>query len=313
MHRAEVSVVIPCYNAAEHLADALDSVLGQTLPPTQVIVIDDGSTDGSADVAARYLPRIEYERQANHGAASARNAGLRRVRGQFVAFLDADDWWHPRKLEHQVAHLTDCTVCSAVYSDWCVCRSPGDAAWRRVLDAPFDALPLPLADRHSGWLYHELLLDSVVHTSAVLFRRDFIESVGLFNEELLRGQDLEYWLRASRVGQVHKLSAVLSAYRDYGSSASKRPTQRNYRALIIERALSQWGMTGPDGTSANPRQVARVLRQCWQDFGYLHLMNGSPAEAQRSVRHAMKYGPWSPALWRLWLRAGARRALSRDE
>ena len=98
-----VSCVIPVFNGGRVLAEAIDSVLAQTRAPEQILVVDDGSTDATAEVAAAYGTRLSYVFQENLGPAAARNAGMKMVTGEFVAFLDADDWWHPEKLEKQLA------------------------------------------------------------------------------------------------------------------------------------------------------------------------------------------------------------------
>ncbi|HEY2324319.1 MAG TPA: glycosyltransferase family A protein, partial [Thermoanaerobaculia bacterium] len=102
-----VSVVIPSYNYARYLGEAIDSALAQTLPPLEVIVVDDGSTDETSEVLATYADRIRVLRQKNSGVAVARNSGIAAAHGEYVAFLDADDIWLPRKLELQMARFDE--------------------------------------------------------------------------------------------------------------------------------------------------------------------------------------------------------------
>jgi glycosyltransferase involved in cell wall biosynthesis len=298
-----VSVIIPCFNAAAHLGDAISSVLQQSEKHIEVIVVDDGSTDASASLAASFGAKVRYLHQQNQGAASARNSGLQQARGQYIAFLDADDWWHPQKLEAQLFHLRNCSSCGAVYAHWQVCGSHLDPSWREHVAQRLDTSNSTVDQQHSGWLYHELLIDSVIHTSSILFRRQTIDRVGRFDESLLRGQDLDYWLRTSRISQVHRLPSVLSAYREYRGSATTRPTQTNYRALVVERAIASWGYAGPDGQIADSAAVQRVLSQSWQDFGYLHLRSGSPKVALQSFGRARTYGAASLKLRELQFRA----------
>ncbi|MGH7720152.1 MAG: glycosyltransferase family 2 protein [Gemmatimonadaceae bacterium] len=104
---APVSCIIPVYNAERYLAEAVGSVIGQTRPPSEIILVDDGSTDGSAEVAAGFGDRVRYFRQHNAGPAAARNFGLRQAGAEFVAFLDADDCWHEEKLARQLARFDE--------------------------------------------------------------------------------------------------------------------------------------------------------------------------------------------------------------
>jgi glycosyltransferase involved in cell wall biosynthesis len=97
-----LSCIVPVYNSEAYLGQALDSILAQTLLPAEIIIIDDGSTDATPMIAAKYARHVSYIRQENQGPAGARNAGLRVAGGEFLAFLDADDTWHPEKLERQM-------------------------------------------------------------------------------------------------------------------------------------------------------------------------------------------------------------------
>ena len=104
-NKSKISVIIPVHNGERYLAEAIDSVLAQTCLPLEIIVVDDGSTDNSAQIARSYAPRINYHYQTKRGAGAARNTGLQLARGDHFAFLDADDRWSPTKLADQVAAL----------------------------------------------------------------------------------------------------------------------------------------------------------------------------------------------------------------
>src|SRR5438132_1599837 len=131
-----VSVVIPVYNGERYLADAIQSVRDQTYQNFEVIVVDDGSTDGSADVAQRFGEAIRYVHQANGGVCKARNAGIAAARGAYIAFLDQDDLWLPDKLAAQVTYLDSHPEVGAVY---CQCQVMGNTELR---SDPFYAEPV---------------------------------------------------------------------------------------------------------------------------------------------------------------------------
>ncbi len=257
MNRPLVSVIIPAHNTEEFIGDAVRCVLSQSYENYEIIVIDDGSTDRSAEIAISLAPDARVLSQPNLGAAAARNAGLIAARGDYIAFLDADDWWHPRKLELQIRHFRVCDECIAAYCSWSE-WTRGDSgvfAIPRVCATTID--PHVLVPELSGFLYTKLLLDSVIHTSSVMFRRATVEQTGYFDTSLHRGQDLDYWLRASRLGEFHKLAAVLSAYRIYEGSAVTRATATNYRSLVIERAIDTWGLADTAGNKCDPNAARR--------------------------------------------------------
>lgn len=180
-----VSVVIPAYNAASYIARAVDSVLAQTYPWREILVVNDGSTDATARVLAAYGDAIQALHQANAGAGSARNRGLRAARGEFVAFLDADDRWLPDKLARQVKTLT-------------ANPSIGFCSTRTRVETPDGARlndwSCPVPDKT---VLHALFLNPGAipgSASGVMVRRRLFEEVGLFDEHL-RQEDTDLWFR----------------------------------------------------------------------------------------------------------------------
>jgi glycosyltransferase involved in cell wall biosynthesis len=124
-----ISCIVPVFNGEKYLGEALDSILKQTYRPLEIIVADDGSTDGTTAVTARYGKQIRYLRQDNAGASTARNFGLNAARGEFVAFLDADDLWHLEKLERQMARFE--TRPELDLSVTRTCKTFGFLNWRK--------------------------------------------------------------------------------------------------------------------------------------------------------------------------------------
>lgn len=157
-----ISVVIPCYNCAHYLPEALDSVLKQTYPPLEIIVVDDGSTDNSGQIAASYGPPVRVVRQPNQGQSVARNRGVDEAKGEWIAFLDADDLWEPDKLRLQVETLRDISPeVGCVYTHLYILRDG------QRLDIP--ELPqYHLLERP----YLGMLCHPSIHPSSALVRRE---------------------------------------------------------------------------------------------------------------------------------------------
>ena len=171
----EVSVVIPAFNAARFLPDALESVFQQTFTDYEVVVVDDGSTDDTAQLVNRYGNRMRYFFQENAGVSRARNRGIRESAGKYIAFLDADDVWLPTKLARQVERFRQRPALGMVFTDGVSFNEQGvlrgsKIKWRRRL-----------AKRD---LIRAIFLYSGVGTPTVMVRRDVFDRVGYFDETL---------------------------------------------------------------------------------------------------------------------------------
>jgi glycosyltransferase involved in cell wall biosynthesis len=285
-----VSVVMPSYNDSAFIEQTLRSVIAQTHRPLEIIVVDDGSTDGTADLARRCCPEARVIEQANAGAAAARNRGLAEARGEYVAFLDADDLWHPRKTELQLAHLRSCGECVAAYCRKVELHGDVQPAWA---DLPAGAEAAGVSDdpSESGWLYLELLRASVVHTSTVLVSREVVDRVGRFDETLRKGQDLEFWLRLSRLGPIHMLDGQLSAYRIHPASISHRSMPVNFHAQVVEAAAGRFGPTDPAGNTLRLHELANLLASSWFQFAYHHFREGTLDVCRDAIRRSLEYRP----------------------
>jgi teichuronic acid biosynthesis glycosyltransferase TuaG len=186
---ADVSVVIPAYNAADTIERALSSVVRQSLLPRQVIVVDDGSTDGTFDVAneaGRTLAGIDVQvvRQKNAGAGAARNRAVEMADGAYLAFLDSDDEWLPEKLERSLAAMEQAAVILTAHNGWII--SDGSETY------------LDIAARfkeHQTGLFHGLYRKGFISTSSVVVHRDAVIAAGGFDETLPAGQDFDLWLK----------------------------------------------------------------------------------------------------------------------
>ena len=216
-----VSVVIATYNQAEYLGYTIESVLNQTYPSIELIVVDDGSTDSTPDVAARFGGRITYIRQANTERGAARNRGLAEARGEFIAFLDSDDIWLPDKIKNEVEYLRQHPDVGFVYSD------------REYIDADGRYIGYGRAPEHHGWLTAELLKQNFVCLSANLARREAMLKTGGFPEgRLISGsEDWVAWIRLSTEVQFGYLPVITVLYRIH-------PANTMNNAPAMERAMT---------------------------------------------------------------------------
>jgi glycosyltransferase involved in cell wall biosynthesis len=291
-----VSIVMPVHNGAEFVRESIESALRQEYAPLELIVVDDGSTDATPEILASFGSRIVRISQPNGGAAAARNAGLEAARGELVAFLDADDQWLPSKLARQVGYLLDHPDLDLVSSRW---RVDVIEERDRIGNSVTTSTPAASEAFSSEWIYNELLMDCVVHTTTVVMRRSLVDKIGMFDVTLRRGQDYDYWLRASRVTKIHRLPDVLSVYVLHARNSTWRPQRVNYAATIVERALGRWGRTGPDGRVTPLREIRGRLAELWFSFGYQHATSGSVPIALASAFRCLKAWPMSAKPWRL--------------
>ena len=197
-----VSAVIPAYNAGRFVTQAIDSVLSQTIRPLEIVVVDDGSTDDTCQKVEGYGSSVRYIFQPNAGVAAARNHGVKATRGELVAFLDADDIWHPRKLELHLDAMGRRPELSLVGTD---CFD-----WPRS-DLPRFEVPPNLAPLTVPWKV--LVLRNLFTTSTVIVRKSAFERSGGFDTDLRGPEDRDLWWRIAEIAEVGKLSMALTGYR----------------------------------------------------------------------------------------------------
>ena len=291
LSRTLVSVVIPMYNSETTIARALESALSQEPQPLEVIVVDDGSTDGSARVVARYRDRVRYIFKENGGPGSARNAGMAAARGDLIAFLDADDYWLPGFLEATTAFLASEPSVGAVATSYLV---ESRVMKRRVLR------PAPrLRELSTGVVadffstYSELPL---VWTGAVVIRAAVARAAGPMRTDLPAGQDVEYWCRVATVAPwgfiaeplaVYDRTSAVSVTRGPGCPRFVRDTdlwKRDIEARLDPNDLPGFG-----------RLVAGLGRRAFGGF----LAERNP-RAARAVLRSGKMGIPRCAEWFCW-------------
>jgi len=206
--RPRVSVILPTYNRASLLKYALDSVMSQDFRDLEIIVVDDGSSDKTAELVESYSRGVRYVYIEHSGLPSvARNAGLRLAQGEYVAFLDSDDQWLPGKVERQVEVLETHPAIGLVCSNALALEHGQTTPGRLYLRAD---------QAGSGWVLEKLLTDNFVITSTAMIRRSLLNRTGLFSEDplLCALEDYDLWLRIAAVAQIYYLLEPLAIYRD---------------------------------------------------------------------------------------------------
>lgn len=210
-----VSVVMPTFNRAAYIADAIRSVLAQTYHHVEIIVADDGSTDNTLDIVSQFGHAVTYLQLSHRGQpAATRNAALQTAKGECIAFLDSDDLFLPGRLVMQVAALAEHPEAALVYSNGCFFREDPETPTARVLDG----LPTP-----SGDALPDLLRGNFLAPPVVLIRRSCLDSVGVFDErpEFFAVEDYDLWLRiAARFPIVH-VPGDVAAIRRHGQNISR--------------------------------------------------------------------------------------------
>jgi len=178
-----ISVIIPTHNRAHTLSRAVESVMKQSLPPTEIIVVDDGSTDGTAALIQEKFPGCRYLHQQNQGVSSARNSGIAAATGDWLAFLDSDDEWMPSKLAAQRSALESSPSIHLCHTEEIWIRNG-----KRVNQMKKHA-------KTGGWVFQHCLPLCAISPSSVIIHRSLFEAVGLFDETLPACEDYDLWLR----------------------------------------------------------------------------------------------------------------------
>jgi glycosyltransferase involved in cell wall biosynthesis len=244
-----VSAIIPAYNYARFVGRAIDSVLAQTYPEVECIVVDDGSTDDTPAVLARYGGRIKAIRQENKGLSATRNTGIKAARGEMLALLDADDEWKPGKLAAQVEVLAANPRIGAI---GCACEV-FDGDGKHMFDA-FQPSPgqgaaalRSIATRKS-WVSGS--------ASAAVIPRKVLDEVGLFDETLRAAEDWDMWLRiAARYSIVNLPEVLARVYRHNTGSFRNATKMETAQQTVYETAIKRW----PDILDEGTRRQIRAL------------------------------------------------------
>ncbi len=260
----KVSVIIPTYNRAWILREAIDSVLAQDFKDFELIVVDDGSTDDTGEILEAYKQDLVVIRQPNRGVSAARNRGIDAAAGRLLAFLDSDDLWLPRKLSTQLEFFN---------SNPDAVISQTEEIWIR------NGVRVNPKIRHhkfSGMIFERSLTLCLVSPSAVMMKRALFEEVGLFDEDLPACEDYDLWLRISWRYPVHLIETPLIIKRGgHADQLSKAHSLDKFRIKALQRVIESGNL------DSDARQAAvRTLQDKCAVYAGGCRKRGKDAEAQ---------------------------------
>jgi glycosyltransferase involved in cell wall biosynthesis len=285
IQEGKYSVVIPVYNCEHYIGEAVESALAQTRPPHEIVVIDDGSTDGTRDVLQRYINSIKYVYQKNAGEPTARNNGIEVAEGEFIAFLDADDLWLPEKMQLQMECFAKDPECGLVYTDMKTFDETGilEESVRICRNLYFP----------SGWVFAALFNETLLQTSAAVFRKECVRRVGGFDSRMLVGSDYDFWLRIARNYRFGYVDVPLIMYRQHAGMATRNLGKALHEGMpwevfLLKKILSLY----PEAVQEmGPKQVNHRLSLPYFAMAYDAMRLGDHKCARKLLPQAIKYWP----------------------
>jgi glycosyltransferase involved in cell wall biosynthesis len=285
-----ISAIIPTYNAGRYVVQAVESALAQSYRPLEVVVVDDGSSDGTTAALAPLRARIRYLRQENKGLSGARNRGIAESHGELIAFLDADDQWSPEKLRLQWQCLQAHPDAHLVHTDLDRLRDSEGT----VVHVPRDR------KRFSGHCYTELFWSNHVVPSTVLVTRRCLLEVGLFDTGIRRPstEDWDLWIRIARRFPFCYVDRPLVLYREHGTNASlDRRTMSESELYILTKMLRAdpqlWERLGP---ARARRRIAKLAFE----VGYQNVEADDLHRARGYFGTSLRHAPLRARTWMFW-------------
>jgi glycosyltransferase involved in cell wall biosynthesis len=275
------SVIIPAYNAEQYLGEAIESALQQEGVNLEVIVVDDGSTDGSCAVAERFGKNVTIVSQKNMGISAARNSGAKAAQGNVLAFLDADDVWLPGKLKSQDLKLQQ--GYPIVYTDRYNIGEIGD----------LPEIQSQVYEMPEGDIWFDLLLGNMITTSSSVIRKELFTTIGGFQNDLRYCEDWDLWLRCAERNKIGFCPEPLVKYRLHSGGLSKNYMfMSETRERIMSRAL-----TSERGKELSFIVRRRVVSRFWTTSGWDAARAKDLPQSLKFYSVALRTWPFSSSLW----------------
>jgi glycosyltransferase involved in cell wall biosynthesis len=281
------SVIIPAYNAAPWIAEAIRSVLNQDFPELELIVVNDGSTDETEEIASAFGDRIRIVTKPNGGSASARNAGLRVARGEYIAFLDGDDLWTRDKLRLQMNFLKRNSL-RWVYCDGYSFQDGTGEMLSRFGD---------LWTFHRGHILEHLYVHNFIPSGSPVISRSIFEELGGFDERVRFAEDWEMWLRIAAAYPTDFVQKPLFLYRLHGANSTRDEnilSALHQRVVVVNRAAQR-----------EPSRLAKLkprsLASCFEQAGRVLARNRSLPRARTMFFNALLLNPVNLRVCFFWI------------
>lgn len=276
----KVSIVMPAYNCAEHIKESIDSALAQTHKDIELIVVDDGSTDGTAEVVQSYENPVVYLYQENRGMSAARNTAMKSATGDFIAFLDSDDLWEPSKLEKQIALFETHPKIGMVGSY----LEPIDSNGKR--SGKTKPTSRPAED------FDSMFMQGTPVPTSVMIRSECVREVGYFNEAIFGMEEVEFFMRIAQKYQVKFMDEILGFYRIWEGNVTKRKKHKMWLGHIHVGvwALSQ-GLK-PETRKKVKKRIAKYYYKLGKEYYLMHSYRKSLAHGWKALGFSLQVGSY---------------------
>lgn len=275
----KVSVIIPTYNNAKFIGEAIDSVLNQTYQDFEIIVVDDGSTDNTEEVLSKYKNRIRYIYQKNKGPAAAKNKGILASQSKYIATLDSDDIWLPQKLQLQVDLLDSNKQLGLVYTDTYQVNIDDKSIDKETYFNRYKPC--------SGRVLDKLLFHNFIPSLTVMMRRSCLEKAGLFDESLYTGEDWDLWLRIAEEFPIDYINIPLGKRRIHKTNVTRKSEERMILndIKILKKRI--------EGKSNFPDHLRKVLNRKFAHLYHLlgkeYLISGAMQKSREQFKITFSY------------------------
>ncbi|WP_052446513.1 glycosyltransferase [Geoalkalibacter ferrihydriticus] len=280
----KVSIVIPTFNNEEYILDALESVINQSYKNIEIVVVDDGSTDGTQYALEKYKNKIKYIYQKNRGVSAARNKGISVSTGDFICFLDSDDIFEKNKIEKQLKiHKENEQLCVS-YTDMAIFN--GGKNFEKSYHKKNNM------NCQSGFIFKNVVLGNIISTITVMIKREVFNNVGLFDESLNIGEDYDMWLRIASQYEVGYVPEVLSFYRRGHQSLTTRKPTSTFREPVLVSIIKKHLALNKDLKKQIPIvKLRRRLFQPYFDSGWSQYHAGNFFLSFNYFKAGLRYWP----------------------